>query len=180
DPEPFGKWLGIFNGTKEATKCLQVNEFLPGNQVEGSEDCLYLNVYTPSRNGVGYPVMVFIHGGGFVGGAATSDLYGPDKLLLTKDIILVTIHYRLGFLGFASLDDVDFAGNYGLKDQSLALKWVKENIAKFGGDGDKVTVVGESAGAASAHFHILSPQSQGLVQRAILLSGTADCPWAVK
>nr|AFH01340.1 carboxylesterase [Nilaparvata lugens] len=179
DPEPFGKWLGTFNGTKEPTKCLQVNGFLPGKPVEGSEDCLYLNVYTPSRNGVGCPVMVFIHGGGFVDGDGTSGFYGPDKLLLTKDIILVTIHYRLGFLGFASLDDGDFAGNYGLKDQSLALKWVKENIAKFGGDGDKVTVVGESAGAASAHFHILSPQSQGLFQRAILLSGTADCPWAV-
>ncbi|RZF37536.1 hypothetical protein LSTR_LSTR008574 [Laodelphax striatellus] len=103
--------------------------------------------------------MVFIHGGGFVDGSATSDIYGPEKLLI-KDIILVTLHYRLGFLGFASLDDKDFAGNYGLKDQSLALKWVKNNIAKFGGDANKITLVGESAGAASAHYQVLSKHSQ--------------------
>nr|ADR73023.1 carboxylesterase [Laodelphax striatellus] len=179
DPEPFGKWIGVYDGTKEPTRCLQINAFLPEKTVEGSEDCLYLNVYTPSHSSpAGYPVMVFIHGGGFVDGSATSDIYGPEKLLI-KDIILVTLHYRLGFLGFASLDDKDFAGNYGLKDQSLALKWVKNNIAKFGGDANKITLVGESAGAASAHYQVLSKHSQDLFQQAILMSGTADCPWAV-
>nr|AHI17927.1 carboxylesterase [Sogatella furcifera] len=179
DPEPFGKWMGMYNATNEPTKCLQRNSFSAEKAVEGSEDCLFLNVYTPSATpSSGYPVMVFIHGGGFVDGDAASDLYGPQKLLV-KDIILVTLHYRLGFLGFASLDDRDFAGNYGLKDQSLALQWVKNNIAKFGGDANKITVVGESAGAASAHYHVLSKKSQHLFQQAILMSGSADCPWAV-
>ncbi|RXG55726.1 Venom carboxylesterase-6 [Armadillidium vulgare] len=111
------------------------------------------------------PVMVFIHGGGFMGLGAYN--FAP-YVLMNRCIVLVVIQYRLGIFVMP--------GNMGLKDQQLALKWIKENIESFGGDSDRITIFGHSAGGASAHYHILSPGSNGLFNRAILMSGTAFLP----
>nr|AWI63380.1 carboxylesterase [Sogatella furcifera] len=177
DPELFEKWEGEIDGSKEATKCLQMSIFEPG-VVDGSEDCLQMNIYTPSSTEKSiYPVLFYIYGGSFLNGYANTDFYGPSKLL-SKDVILIVINYRMGFLGFASYNDKHFSGNYGLKDQSIALKWVKQHIAYFGGDETRITVFGQSSGAASAHYQVLSPQNKGIIRQAILMSGTVDCPWA--
>ena len=121
--------------------------------------------------------MVWIHGGGFFGGSAAG--YIPSKLVTDGDVIVVVIQYRLGIFGFLSSGDGVVAGNYGLFDQTLALKWVKVNIQAFGGDPDTITVFGESAGAGSIGFHLLSPYSMGLFQRAIQQSGTPLAYWAI-
>lgn len=104
--------------------------------------------------------MVWIYGGGFEGGDSTYDNYGPD-FLLEKNVIVVSLNYRLGFLGFLSTGDNVVPGNNGLKDQVLALKWVKDNIDRFCGDPNQITLAGQSAGSASVAYHIQSPQSQG-------------------
>lgn len=124
--------------------------------------------------------MVWIYGGGFQLGEATRDMYCPD-FFMSKDVVLVTIAYRLGPFGFLSLDDpsVDVPGNAGIKDQILALKWVKDNIASFGGDPNNVTLFGESAGAASTHLCMTSERSKGLIHKAIAMSGNILCPWAI-
>ncbi|KAL7638065.1 UNVERIFIED_CONTAM: hypothetical protein RMT77_011690 [Armadillidium vulgare] len=118
--------------------------------------------------------MVYIHGGGFVGGKADFQPY----VLMNKQIVLVVIQYRLGIFGFLSMEDSVMPGNMGLKDQQLALKWVKENIEVFGGDSNMITIFGQSAGSASVHYQILSEGSKGLFNRAILQSGMSLCPWA--
>jgi carboxylesterase type B len=104
--------------------------------------------------------MVFIYGGGFEAGFATYDLYGPDYLL-EKDVVVATLNYRLGILGFLSTGDMVVPGNNGLKDQVMALKWIKNNIENFGGDPNKITIFGQSAGSASVSYHMQSPQSKG-------------------
>jgi para-nitrobenzyl esterase len=130
-----------------------------------SEDCLYLNVWTDGRAGDKRPVMVWIHGGGFAAGFGGEARHDGGRLA-RKGVVLVTINYRLGPFGFLG------AGNYGILDQIAALRWVKRNIAAFGGDPDRVTVVGESAGAMSIGVLIASPLAKGLFERAILESGT--------
>lgn len=124
--------------------------------------------------------MVYIHGGAFVRGSSSILIYGPDYLL-QNDVIFVAFNYRLGAFGFLSLKDssLNVPGNAGLKDQCLALKWIKENIASFGGDPNNITLFGESAGAASVHFHMTSPQSRGLFNKAILMSGCIYNNWAL-
>lgn len=111
-------------------------------------------------------------------GEATRDMYSPD-FLMTKEVVVVTVSYRLGPLGFLSLDDpeADVPGNAGLKDQVMALRWVKQNIEAFGGDPNNVTLFGESAGGASTHLLTVSHQTKGLIHKAIAMSGTALCPW---
>lgn len=148
------------------------------------EDCLYLNVYTKQIPAPGEeaearlsPVLVFVHGGAFYTGTANSHIYGPD-FLLREDLVLVTLQYRLGALGFLAPGSREAPGNAGLKDQAAALRWVRANIARFGGDPESVTLVGHSAGGASVHFHTLSPGSRGLFHRAVHLSGSALNPWA--
>lgn len=121
--------------------------------------------------------MVFIHWGGFFAGYGTSDYLGPDYFM-DEPVILVTFNYRLGVLGFLSTSDDVAPGNFGLKDQVAALKWVRNNIENFGGDKNKVTIFGQSAGAASVHYHMLSPSSKGLFQQAISQSGSALALWA--
>ncbi|KAG5884998.1 hypothetical protein JTB14_025344 [Gonioctena quinquepunctata] len=123
------------------------------------------------------PVMVFFHGGGWLAGGGNSLWYGPD-IFLDRDIVLVVTNYRIGALGFLSTGDEVVSGNNGLKDQNLALKWTKKNIAKFGGDAESITIFGESAGGASSQYHMLSPLSRGLFKTAILQSGTTLCSWA--
>lgn len=121
--------------------------------------------------------MVFIHWGGFFAGYGTSDYLGPQYFMDT-DIVLVTFNYRLGVLGFLSTADDAAPGNYGLKDQVQALKWIRNNIGNFGGNKDKVTIFGQSAGGASVHYHMLSPSSKGLFQQGISQSGSALALWA--
>ncbi|CAG2062859.1 unnamed protein product, partial [Timema podura] len=162
-PKPPSRWSGVRNATEDTSPCTQRSIFARQVEVSGSEDCLYLNVYTPQLpdgSNDDLPVMVWFHGGGWVSGAGTSKFYGP-QFLLDKDIVLVTVTYRLGPIGFLSTGDEAAPGNSGLKDQVAALRWVQDNIAVFGGNPNSVTIFGESAGGASVHYHILSPLSQG-------------------
>jgi para-nitrobenzyl esterase len=150
-----------------------------------SEDCLYLNVDAPAE-GSDLPVMVWIHGGGFIFGEGVQTDGGTvgDRIARETGTIVVSMNYRLGQLGYLahstlSAESPDGAsGNYGLMDQTAALRWVQDNVAQFGGDPDNVTIFGESAGAFSACGHLASPKSAGLFARAILQSGTCERPWA--
>ena len=141
----------------------------------GQEDCLFLNVYVPenalSESDANYPVMVWIHGGGLQQGSGSFEEYGPQHFM-DNEVIIVTMNYRLGPLGYLFLGKDDVVGNAGLQDQRLALQWVNDNIADFGGDPSLITIFGESAGSFSVSLHMLSPQSEGLFQRVIMQSGT--------
>ncbi|XP_046976283.1 esterase FE4-like [Vanessa cardui] len=174
---PYPKFDDIFEAYDDSAICPQVEEF--GNTIVGNLDCLHLNIYVPnkasSRNRL--PVLVWIHGGGFTFGFANRYLYGP-KFLIQHDVILVTINYRLGPYGFMCLDTPDVPGNQGLKDQVLAMRWLKDNIGYFGGDNNKITLMGESAGAAAIDYHLYSNQER-LFNQVILQSGSAMCPWAL-
>ncbi|XP_046750586.1 esterase E4-like [Diprion similis] len=175
DPQSPQPWKGVRDASQERSKCIQIDTTT--SSVVGDEDCLYLNVTTTSLKG-SRPVMVWIHGGGFMTGDASLNMYGPDYLMKTE-IVFVSIQYRLGVFGFLQLDHDVVPGNAGLKDQVAALKWVKENIAQFGGDPNNVTIFGESAGSASVHFHLLSPLSKGFFHKAIMQSGVTLNPWIV-
>ncbi|GFR89972.1 carboxylic ester hydrolase [Elysia marginata] len=144
-----------------------------------SEDCLHLNVFTPPDVDFGplRKVMVWIHGGGFFIGDAS--LYLPSKLVTEYDVIVVTVQYRIGALGFLSSGDNALPGNRGLYDQILALQWVKDNIRQFAGDPDDITIFGESAGSASVAALSLTPATKGLFNKAIMQSGTILSPWAL-
>ncbi|XP_034947990.1 esterase FE4-like [Chelonus insularis] len=176
DPEPVEPWSGIKDATKFGNKCMQRDWIT--KEIIGKEDGLYLNVYTSDLNpSAPRAVMVWIHGGGFIFGSGDDDFYGPDYFI-ERDVVLVTINYRVGVLGFLNADDEEAPGNQGLKDQVLALKWVQQNISRFGGDPHNVTIFGESAGGASVHYLTISPLAQGLFHKAILQSGVAINPWA--
>ncbi|XP_044731315.1 uncharacterized protein LOC123294258 [Chrysoperla carnea] len=179
-PLPAEPWEGVFDGTIGTKVCPSYLNVLSYPDLV-DEDCLRVNVYTPLGNESQekLPVMVWIHGGGFFSGSGNSDIYGPDYLM-AKNVVLVTINYRLGYLGFLSLKDptCEVTGNAGLKDQTQALLWVQKNISTFGGDPNNVTIFGQSAGSASISYHILSPLSKGLFHKAILQSGVVLNPWA--
>ncbi|XP_020283640.1 esterase E4-like isoform X4 [Pseudomyrmex gracilis] len=176
DPVPAEPWSGDRDASKYGNVCIQV-DFVT-NTIIGDEDCLYLNVYTtdikpPKKRAV----MVWIHGGGFFCGESTSTFFGPDYIV-PKDVVLVTLNYRLGALGFLNLYDKVATGNQGLKDMTLALRWVRDNISQFGGDSENVTIFGESAGGAAVHFLALSPFTKGLFHKAISQSGVVLNSWA--
>ncbi|MDN5003798.1 carboxylesterase/lipase family protein [Bradyrhizobium sp. GCM10027634] len=163
----------IFDATTPGSACPQ-----PGGQFSAqqpsSEDCLFLNITTPvhSEGEDGLPVWIFLHGGGLVTGAGAQ--YDPSLMVSTHKIIVVTINYRLGALGWLAhpaLDGNGVAGNYGLMDQQFAFKWVRDNIEHFGGDPHRVTIGGQSAGGGSTSSHLASPLAQGLFQAAIIESG---------
>ena len=165
---------------KPGSQCIQPEYFDQENfgKITGDEDCLTLNIYSEtlpqeSRNLDLKPVFFWIHGGAFAIGAGSMFGQQPD-LLLESGMVVVTINYRLGALGFLAIEGSDISGNQGLKDQLLALRWVKENIANFGGDPNRITIAGESAGAVSVHAHILSPQAkdEDLIHAGISFSGT--------
>ncbi|XP_039453731.1 juvenile hormone esterase-like [Culex pipiens pallens] len=158
--------------------CPQMNDFNYPTAIIGSEDCLFLNVYTPEvLIGQSFPVLVFIHGGSFTIGSATFDVGGVD-LLMENKIIVVTMNYRLDVLGFLRYPKFNITGNYGLKDQHAALKWINRYIEFFGGDPNRVTLMGQSAGASSVGYHLYSDRSMGLFQQAALLSGSLLSLWA--
>nr|CAD7432288.1 unnamed protein product [Timema monikensis] len=167
-PQPLAPWEGVRDALMEEGACSQ-----PG---QSNEDCLYLNVYTPQlpneTNNSPLAVMVWIHGGLFTIGSSTVAMYGPDYLV-EAGVILVSFTYRLGSLG-----KIRYFGLV-LKDQVAVLRWVQRNIAEFGGDPDNVTLFGQSSGGVCVTYHILSPLSSGLFQRAIAQSGSAINPWAL-
>lgn len=177
DPELEVPWIGTKSLTRTNISCPQKS---PDNENLGTEDCLYLNVFAPlQKKGVELlPIFFWIHGGSFCVGSGTSDHNGPD-FLVEENIIVVSINYRLGPLGFFWNPEAGINGNYGLKDQQMALKWVKENINNFGGDSNRVTIVGWSAGGSSVTYHLYSETSKGLFNQAISMSGTLINPWAV-
>nr|XP_023018918.1 juvenile hormone esterase-like [Leptinotarsa decemlineata] len=181
-PQPAEPWSGIKETVKVGDACIQ-REVMVSGAIQGSEDCLHLNVFTrtiPQEDSTLKPVMVWIHGGAFTQGSNDTKMFGPEYIM-TEDVVLVTINYRLGYLGFLRLKDpsLEVPGNAGLKDQVLALKWVQRNIKQFNGDPNNVTIFGESAGGASVHYHILSPASKGLFHKAIPQSGSVLNPWAL-
>ncbi|XP_011310876.1 esterase E4-like [Fopius arisanus] len=167
---PVRPWNGTFDASEEGPGCPQ-----PGLDLQ-SEDCLRLNVYTtkfPSKNeDVKRPVIVFFHPGGFYSWSGQTYYAGPHYIM-DQDIVLVTVSYRLGSLGFLSTGDALAPGNNGLKDQVEALRWVKKHISKFGGDPNSVTISGCSAGSWSNSVHLVSPMSRGLFHRVIGVSGAA-------
>ncbi|XP_055533357.1 juvenile hormone esterase-like [Wyeomyia smithii] len=177
DPVPVEPWDGYYDATYERSKCMQKISAHPLSQVEGSEDCLYLNLYRPKYITDPLPVIFYIHGGSYASGSASAVEYGPERLMGTRKVIVVVIQYRLGAFGFLSTEDKCAPGNYGLKDQNLALRWVQYNIQKFGGDSKRITLVGQSAGGASVQLHMMSPLSRGLFSKAISMSGSALGYW---
>lgn len=183
--EPY--WGGVWDATYYRPACPQhmwyIRETVPNLQKRNvSEDCLYLNIFAPNNTNEPpsnspnlYPVMVFIHGGGYTLGS--SHQY-PGVFLAERNVVVVTINYRLGPLGFLSTNDRNSAGNYGMFDQVRALEWVKLNIERFRGNPHVVTLFGQSTGAASVGLHLLSPRSDKLFQRAILQSGSDRSEWS--
>jgi para-nitrobenzyl esterase len=170
-PQPAAHWSGIRPATSFAPHCPQIVS--PFGLPSTSEDCLFLNVFKPSRGPSNRPVMVWIHGGALVTGE--SDGYNPAQLV-RHGVVVVTINYRLGALGFLADGALAArpggpAGNYGLMDQQAALRWVHRNIARFGGNPRNVTIFGESAGGLSVLSQMVSPGGRGLFQRAIVESG---------
>jgi para-nitrobenzyl esterase len=164
-------WEGTFEAKDYSKACPQSVEIYAGYIPPWSEDCLYLNVFRPDTTEKDLPVMVFIHGGGYVNGAASLPTY-EGAWLASQGIVLVTINYRLGQFGFLAVPDTGIVGNFGTLDQIAALVWVKENISSFGGNSENVTIFGESAGAKSVGTMIaLRPD---LFKRAVIQSGTID------
>ena len=175
-PEPASKWSGVRQATERGPACPQVPDTSFASST--SEDCLYLNVFAPREPPPEpLPVMVFIHGGSYVSGSA--DLYSGAGLANAANVVVVTMNYRLGALGFFAHPELDrdrpgaLSGLEGIRDQQLALRWVHDNVAAFGGDPNNVTLFGESAGGAAVNLHLVSPASHGLAQRFILESGTS-------
>nr|XP_033813645.1 cholinesterase isoform X2 [Geotrypetes seraphini] len=187
-PKPYKPWSDIWNATKYADSCYQfIDKTFPGfpgsemwnPNTKLSEDCLYLNIWIPTPKPKNASVMVWIYGGGFETGTSSLDVYDGKFLARTERVVVVSVNYRVGVLGFLAFPgNQEAPGNVGLLDQQLALKWVHENIAAFGGNSKSVTLFGESAGAASVSFHILSPKSHPFFTRAIMQSGASNAPWA--
>ena len=178
EPQPVRPWTGVRRVRAFAPACLQTGISMPGEAPPAtSEDCLYLNIWAPAhRADARLPVLVWIYGGGFSNGSASMPLYWGDRLA-RKGVIVVTVAYRLGPLGWLALPELTAesphhsSGNYGLEDQVAALHWVRRNIAAFGGDPSRVTIAGQSAGAASMSLLVASPLAKGLFRGVIAESG---------
>ncbi|MFW9888546.1 MAG: carboxylesterase/lipase family protein [Candidatus Thorarchaeota archaeon] len=178
DPFPVERWDGVYDATRYAPMAPQVWKDDPAIELDESEDCLFLNVYTPCTDNEKKPVMFYIHGGAFgIGSGSRPRLYGRH-LAEHGDVIVVTIQYRLGPLGFLYMDGIP--ANLGLKDQICALRWVKDNIAAFGGDPGNITIFGQSAGSISVSYLLVMPEAAGLFQKAIAQSATYPlAPWTL-
>lgn len=175
-PAPVAAWEGVRQATAFAPACSQTGVSMPGEAPPAtSEDCLYLNVWAPAAAKEPLPVVVWIHGGGWTNGATAMPLYSGGSLA-ERGVVLVSIAYRLGPLGFLAHPDLSAeaggsSGNYGLMDQVAALKWVQANIAAFGGDPARVTIAGQSAGGMAVSVLLATPDARGLFSRAIGQSG---------
>jgi len=180
-PQPHGGWAGVRDATRFGAVSVQTGDSLaaigPAPAPEWSEDCLFLNVQTPALDDARRPVMVWIHGGAFVNGTGAIPWYDGANFVRHGDVVVVSINYRLGALGWLELGllDEEYAtsGNNGLLDQIAALRWVGDNIAGFGGDPGNVTIFGESAGAMSVSTLLGTPSAAGLFAKAIAQSGAA-------
>ena len=178
EPQPRKAWKGVRKALDFAPACMQSGVSMPGETPPSTnEDCLYLNIWTPARKaGERLPVIVWIHGGGYSTGSASMPLYWGDRLA-HRGVIVVTIAYRLGPLGWLAHAELTresehhASGNYGLMDQIAALRWIQRNIEAFGGDTRRVTIGGQSAGAMAVSELMASPRAKGLFQRAIAESG---------
>ncbi|XP_014211329.1 venom carboxylesterase-6-like [Copidosoma floridanum] len=172
-PLPVEPWEAELDATSKKSDCIQYDH--KNDVLTGVEDCLYLNIYRPVLKTTSLlPVLLWIHGGGFQYGTSTV----VTKYIMDRDLILVSISYRLGPFGFLSTGDDLIPGNMGLKDQNLALRWTSEHIHRFGGDPKRISLLGVSAGASSVHYHYLSPSSAGLFRNGVSFSGTALSSWA--
>jgi para-nitrobenzyl esterase len=176
-PWPVAGWRGVRRAVAFTPACPQKGVSMPGEPPpQTDEDCLYLNVWAPAHRAAPRPVLVWIHGGGFVNGATSLPLY-DGSALARRDLVFVTVAYRLGPLGFLAHPELTresaeaTSGNYGLMDQVAALEWVQRNIAAFGGDPRRVTIAGQSSGAMSVSILMASPKARGLFQGAIGQSG---------
>lgn len=192
-PLPAEPWMSVRDGTQKPDSCWQSIDTnfgrFPGVEMwnpntQRSEDCLYLNVWRPvcTRHcSVHKPksILVWIFGGGFYSGTTTLDLYDATQLVALNDVIVVSIAYRLGPFGFLYLGNEEAPGNAGLMDQALGLKWVRDNAVNLGGSPESITIFGESAGAASVGFHLLSPVSRNYFNNAILQSASPFADWAI-
>ncbi|XP_068897838.1 venom carboxylesterase-6-like isoform X2 [Tenebrio molitor] len=178
EPVPEKPW----NGTWEAQtmhKCLQYQQYVEPweDVVTGDEDCLYLNIYTPTLDKKAkLDVVVHIYGGAFM--FLYGGFFGPD-FIMDRDVVFINFNYRLGPLGFLSTEDEVVPGNNGIEDQIMALRWIKTNVQYFGGNSDSITLTGMSSGGTSVHIHYLSPKSRGLFHRGISQSGTSLCAWSL-
>nr|CAA61457.1 carboxylesterase [Drosophila pseudoobscura] len=180
-PQPYKQqWTDTFDATQPPVLCMQWDQFIQGDdKLAGNEDCLTVSVYKPknsSRNS--FPVVAQIHGGAFMFGGASQN--GHENFMREGNLILVKRGYRLGPLGFVSTGDADLSGNFGLKDQRLALLWIKQNIASFGGEPENILVIGHSAGGGSVHLQVLREDFSKLAKAAISFSGNALDPWVVQ
>ncbi len=186
EPQPPLPWEGVRDASEFCASCIQnrafsrdpwTEEFMVQDSI--SEDCLFLNIWTSAKSAEdNLPVLVYIHGGGLTEGSGSIDVYDGEELS-KKGIIVITINYRLGALGFLAHPGLtaesshNVSGNYGYLDQLAALKWIQKNITSFGGDPSRVTIAGQSAGAASVNALINSPLAAGLFHRSITQSGTS-------
>jgi para-nitrobenzyl esterase len=180
-PQREAAWEDVRDATAFGAIAAQgqmiLEQLMGGESPEQSEDCLFLNVWTPATDG-SRPVMVWIHGGAFQFGSGSTPWYDGSRFVRHGEVVVVTINYRLGPLGFLYLDELfdgfSGSGNLGIADQVAALEWVRDNIAHFGGDPDNVTIFGESAGAGSVGTLLGAPSARGLFHRAVLQSGAAS------
>jgi para-nitrobenzyl esterase len=183
-PQAPESWTGVRDGSVAGPAAPQTRRL--AKEPNGrSEDCLSLNVWSPAADGQKRPVMVWIHGGGFLVGSATTPMYDGASLSRNGDVVVVNINYRLGALGFLYFNDIKgsntgFDDNLGIRDQVAALQWVKRNIAAFGGDPEAVTIFGESAGAISVLTLMAVPSAKGLFKRAIVESASPKSLWHPK
>lgn len=195
-PKEIKPWAGIYRAIRFGRPCLQykldhrVKETPGVSPATSSEDCLYMNIWSTGNtkrstsstsqsnksNNSLKPVLIWIYGGAFISGSADVDVYDGGVLSAYGDIVVVTFNYRLGIFGFLNANHESSPGNMGLHDQAMAIKWVKANIQSFGGDPDKITLAGESAGAFSVGFHMISPVTRNLFKRVILQSGSPLYP----
>jgi para-nitrobenzyl esterase len=177
-PQAPAAWSGVRDATQDGPACPQNQSGDPAGKASTNEDCLLLNVFAPQQQGAGRPVLVWIHGGGFNIGFSGARQYDPTPLVKEGNVVVVSINYRLGTLGLLTAQSLDAggepSGNYAIRDQQAALRWVQRNIAGFGGDPRNVTIVGESAGGASVLALVASPLSRGLFHKAIAQSPPND------